>query len=329
MGTWGRGETLGCDKSWGGNPTSTPYKGTVRYVDGFQTRSTSFGIVLLPGDQNPYTETRIPSILRAADQEGNMMMHLLMIEDAVASKKCEPPTNGSNAEIFPNHDVKEQALMSVPQLRKWCLERLILCWEIVRVARWLTLACGVWVESVLEFGFLTVSDIGLAQSCNLGGGVAGVGWELKGWNVLDAVVGERDYLVLNGLLTSVVGLDEFWIAEIGYFDGLLLKGRFRITGKSVGLNRLDVTKIVLLRLKSVPLTSRFVTLEQDELPSSVGLNFRARLDGGWMYLGHLEANPGNESMLYIEILYDVVGTSGYRCEVLRSFPVERIKQGNE
>ncbi|GJW56331.1 hypothetical protein Tco_0103062 [Tanacetum coccineum] len=29
--------------------------------------------------------------------------------------------------------------------------------------------------------------------------------------------------------------------------------------------------------------------EQDELPSSVGLNFRARLDGGQMYSGHLEA----------------------------------------
>ncbi|GJX58636.1 hypothetical protein Tco_0290026 [Tanacetum coccineum] len=31
----------------------------------------------------------------------------------------------------------------------------------------------------------------------------------------------------------------------------------------------------------------------------------------------------------IEILGDVVETSGYRCEVLRSSPVERIKQGNE
>ncbi|GJX64457.1 hypothetical protein Tco_0298800 [Tanacetum coccineum] len=34
-------------------------------------------------------------------------------------------------------------------------------------------------------------------------------------------------------------------------------------------------------------------------------------------------------MLLIEILHDVVGTSGYHCGVLRSFPVERIKQGNE
>nr|GEZ45814.1 hypothetical protein [Tanacetum cinerariifolium] len=34
-------------------------------------------------------------------------------------------------------------------------------------------------------------------------------------------------------------------------------------------------------------------------------------------------------MLWIEILHDVVETSGYHCEVLQSFPVERIEQGNE
>ncbi|GKG19462.1 hypothetical protein Tco_0376561, partial [Tanacetum coccineum] len=31
----------------------------------------------------------------------------------------------------------------------------------------------------------------------------------------------------------------------------------------------------------------------------------------------------------IDILHDVVRTSGYHCEVLRSFLVERIEQGNE
>ncbi|GJY27754.1 hypothetical protein Tco_0403521 [Tanacetum coccineum] len=86
-----------------------------------------------------------------------------------------------------------------------------------------------------------------------------------------------------------------------------------------------------------------VASEQDELPSSIGLDFQARLDGGRMYSGHLEAkakgrchdeglfvvSPLNESMLQIEILHDVVGTSGYHCGVLRSFPVERIEQGNE
>ncbi|GJS99938.1 hypothetical protein Tco_0821108 [Tanacetum coccineum] len=39
--------------------------------------------------------------------------------------------------------------------------------------------------------------------------------------------------------------------------------------------------------------------------------------------------PRNEFMLLREILLDVVGTSGYHCGVLRSFPVERIEQGNE
>ncbi|GJR81761.1 fibrillarin, S-adenosyl-L-methionine-dependent methyltransferase [Tanacetum coccineum] len=32
-------------------------------------------------------------------------------------------------------------------------------------------------------------------------------------------------------------------------------------------------------------------------------------------------------MLRIKILHDVVGTSGYHCGVLRTFPVERIEQG--
>ncbi|GJQ89769.1 hypothetical protein Tco_0000908 [Tanacetum coccineum] len=32
-----------------------------------------------------------------------------------------------------------------------------------------------------------------------------------------------------------------------------------------------------------------VVSEQDELPSSIGLDFRARLDGGQMYSGYLEA----------------------------------------
>nr|GEW87197.1 cytokinin dehydrogenase 1-like [Tanacetum cinerariifolium] len=34
-------------------------------------------------------------------------------------------------------------------------------------------------------------------------------------------------------------------------------------------------------------------------------------------------------MLQIEILRDVVGTSGYHCEVLRSFSMERIEEGNK
>ncbi|GJS02118.1 hypothetical protein Tco_0318626 [Tanacetum coccineum] len=43
--------------------------------------------------------------------------------------------------------------------------------------------------------------------------------------------------------------------------------------------------------------------------------------------GLFVVSPRNESMLRIKILHDVVGTSGYHCGVLRSFPVERIKQG--
>ncbi|GJU32304.1 putative reverse transcriptase domain-containing protein [Tanacetum coccineum] len=65
---------------------------------------------------------------------------------------------------------------------------------------------------------------------------------------------------------------------------------------------LCVTKIVLLGLEGIPLTSRFigtqgcvfnkglfgVVSELDELPLSIGLEFRARLDGGRMYSGHLD-----------------------------------------
>ncbi|GJV82409.1 hypothetical protein Tco_1522307 [Tanacetum coccineum] len=73
-----------------------------------------------------------------------------------------------------------------------------------------------------------------------------------------------------------------------------------------------------------------VVSEQDELPSSVGLDFRAQLDGA-KGLCHDEGLFGvslrNESMLRIEILHDVVGTSGYHCGVLQSFPMERIEQG--
>ncbi|GJW89977.1 hypothetical protein Tco_0167530 [Tanacetum coccineum] len=39
-----------------------------------------------------------------------------------------------------------------------------------------------------------------------------------------------------------------------------------------------------------------VVSEQDELPSSVGHDFRARLDDGRMYSGHLEANKGDAMM---------------------------------
>nr|GFA64330.1 hypothetical protein [Tanacetum cinerariifolium] len=74
--------------------------------------------------------------------------------------------------------------------------------------------------------------------------------------------------------------------------GLLLKEQFGI--EPLGWNRLGVTKFFLLGLKSVPLNSALsvredaystkVVLEQDELPSSVKLDFRARLDSGRMYL---------------------------------------------
>ncbi|GJR58080.1 putative reverse transcriptase domain-containing protein [Tanacetum coccineum] len=54
--------------------------------------------------------------------------------------------------------------------------------------------------------------------------------------------------------------------------------------------QLGVTKIVLLGLKvyHLPPASSAVS-EQDELPSRLGIDFRARLDGGRMYSGHIKA----------------------------------------
>ncbi|GKE04333.1 hypothetical protein Tco_1396351 [Tanacetum coccineum] len=75
--------------------------------------------------------------------------------------------------------------------------------------------------------------------------------------------------------------------------GLMLKELFGF--EPLDWNWLGVTKIVLLGLEGLPLTSRFIGMrgcvvsEQDELPLSVRLEFRARLDGSRIYSGHLEA----------------------------------------
>ncbi|GKC30883.1 hypothetical protein Tco_1038177 [Tanacetum coccineum] len=43
--------------------------------------------------------------------------------------------------------------------------------------------------------------------------------------------------------------------------------------------------------------------------------------------GRLVNGSSCDGIDMIKILHDVVGTSGYRCGVLRSFSVERIEQG--
>ncbi|GJT26516.1 hypothetical protein Tco_0906791 [Tanacetum coccineum] len=74
-----------------------------------------------------------------------------------------------------------------------------------------------------------------------------------------------------------LGSTQFWVLNC-VARMVWLKER---SDGTVGLNRLGVTKIVLLGLESVPLTSRFIgCVQQDELPSSVELDFQARLDGG-------------------------------------------------
>nr|GEV34837.1 retrovirus-related Pol polyprotein from transposon TNT 1-94 [Tanacetum cinerariifolium] len=74
----------------------------------------------------------------------------------------------------------------------------------------------------------------------------------------------------------VIALIELWmwVEHWGSIVVMVVEGTIRI--EPLGWNQLGVTKIVLLGLESIPLTSCFI--EQDELPSSVGLDFRARLD---------------------------------------------------
>ncbi|GJQ96467.1 hypothetical protein Tco_0007606 [Tanacetum coccineum] len=54
------------------------------------------------------------------------------------------------------------------------------------------------------------------------------------------------------------------------------------------ITALAVARNPLPTSKGGPFSYRVVS-QQDELPSSVGLDFRARIDGGRMYSGHLEA----------------------------------------
>ncbi|GJU34335.1 putative reverse transcriptase domain-containing protein [Tanacetum coccineum] len=49
-----------------------------------------------------------------------------------------------------------------------------------------------------------------------------------------------------------------------------------------------------LKVYHLPPASSVVS-KQDKLPSSIGLDFRARLDGGWMYSGHLEAKSSEST----------------------------------
>ncbi|GKB02767.1 hypothetical protein Tco_0830856 [Tanacetum coccineum] len=62
------------------------------------------------------------------------------------------------------------------------------------------------------------------------------------------------------------------------------------------------------------LVRRYVGVEQDELPSSIGLDFRARLDGGRMYSGHLEAKKRFSMMLleHQDIIMEFCGPSRWK-----------------
>nr|GEW14483.1 hypothetical protein [Tanacetum cinerariifolium] len=97
-------------------------------------------------------------------------------------------------------------------------------------------------------------------------------------NHCSSSIGKRQWLLLFckgiGKITVVTLVEEQMSPWKGLTKIVLLGLKsVLLTSRLVGL-----TKIVLLELKSVLLTSRLV--EQDELPSSIELDSRARLDGG-------------------------------------------------
>ncbi|GJX46492.1 hypothetical protein Tco_0271682 [Tanacetum coccineum] len=145
-------------------------------------------------------------------------------------------------------------------------------------------------------------------------------------------------------------------------EDLLVEGPY--DGNVLGLNVvwfgtcLGVTKIILIELESIPLTSCFIGTRGCIFNKGLFGIFHAilsvvtKLATGRLVNGlscdridmvikknrlgakvrcHDEGlfvvSPLNKSMLQIEILHDVVGTSRYYCRVLRSFSVERIEQG--
>ncbi|GJS76881.1 hypothetical protein Tco_0726762 [Tanacetum coccineum] len=88
------------------------------------------------------------------------------------------------------------------------------------------------------------------------------------------------------------------------FESPTLQGRVNSLGSSIfagispwinvdpfclGLSFLRIYLIWRYRLGRELGLQELVVLEQDELPSCIGLEFRARLDGGQMYSGQIEA----------------------------------------
>ncbi|GJV50370.1 hypothetical protein Tco_1440582 [Tanacetum coccineum] len=92
----------------------------------------------------------------------------------------------------------------------------------------------------------------------------------------------------------------------------LVRALLVVVGIDSNLKLDRVTKIVLLGFEGIPLTSRFIgtrgcvfskglfgaVSEQDELPSSVGLEFQARLDGGRMYSRARSSNNAQDSLAF-------------------------------
>ncbi|GKA28392.1 hypothetical protein Tco_0714560 [Tanacetum coccineum] len=93
-----------------------------------------------------------------------------------------------------------------------------------------------------------------------------------------ARINEKAWYKTRWLVWEMIASLKCALIALIEVDGTVVEGTVR--DRTVGLGPVS-TKIVLLGLKGIPLTSRFIgCLEQDELPSSIELDFRARLGGG-------------------------------------------------
>ncbi|GJU28029.1 hypothetical protein Tco_1166650 [Tanacetum coccineum] len=143
----------------------------------------------------------------------------------------------------------------------------------------------------------------------------------------------------------VMALIELWICveHCGSIIGTIVEGT--VQDQTFRLGLVSPTLFCTgLKVYHFPPASSVVS-EQDELPLSIRLDFRARLDGGRMYSGHLEAKVevtklttgrlvnGSSSdgidmiIKKLDLEPKVYAMMRDFLEVLRSFPVERIEQG--
>ncbi|GJW35571.1 hypothetical protein Tco_0058491 [Tanacetum coccineum] len=142
-------------------------------------------------------------------------------------------------------------------------------------------------DSSIEFSFRTCY---VAIEAN--GSGCGCGLELvsSGLSSSCSTSGSLTWYSSGCLGFIVMALIELWIyvEHYGSIIGTVVEGTVRDQTVGLELCPPDYLLDILKGYKHLPPASSVVS-EHDELPSSVRLDFRARLYGGRIYSGHLEA----------------------------------------